>query len=489
VRRALVLAAALVAVATAFALRPKPTPGPPLRDFESYYAAGATWRYHGDAYGRDVWRVEKDVPGVVATRDELLPFVGPPFGLPGWDALSRLPFPGAAIVWGTVMALALGTLAFASLRHAGKPLDGLDVAATLALCAGFGPLTSAAALGQVAAVSCAAIVVFPFLLRRRLLVPATLAALVAALQPNLAVVLAARLAGGRAWLAALLAALIAVLGSFLVLSDNLGFGPYLAVVRDHAGAERFIAIQTTCAAVARALGAGPGTAGIVAGAIAAAVVLTLAVQCCSRRYSPKARLALACAAWPLALPFAHEHDFTLAFFPALLAVRTARGAAWVLAALATLAIGVDWLGLAQRPGGAAETTCLALGAALALAVLAREPLAPRHAIPAFAALAVPVVAALAAAHPLPTWPDALSLNFHLPPTLPAAVVWRAEQMRSGIGGLDPVWAALRLFSLAGCALLWAVASRVLRTRATTSERRSEVASTPSRPRAAAYPSA
>jgi len=94
----------------------------------------------------------------------------------------------------------------------------------------------------------------------------------------------------------------------------------------------------------------------------------------------------------------------------------------------------------------------------------------------------------AVAHPLATWPDALPATFHLPPTVPAAVVWRAEQMRSGIGVLDPVWGALRALSLGGCALLWMVASRVLARDLTTAERRSESSSIPRRPRAAAYPS-
>jgi hypothetical protein len=484
-----VLVVALAAIAVAFfVVRPKPTPGPALRDFESYYAAGATWRYHGDAYGRDVWRVEKNVPGVVAARDELLPFVGPPYGLPLWELLARAPFERAALVWMTVMLVSLGGLAFASLRAAKGTIDAIDILALLAFCAGFGPLTSGVALGQAAVPACAAIALFPSLLRPRLLLTAILAALVAGLQPNLAIVLVARLAGRRAWLALAGAVSIAAFASILVLSEGPGIGRYFAVLRDHAGAERFIAIQTTFAAVARALGAQPAAAGALALAITATVIAVLAVQFWSRRYTPNARLALACAAWPLALPFAHEHDFTLAFFPAVLVIRKARGAAWVVAALAALAIGVDWLGLAQRPSGAAETTCVALGAALGLVALARGPLRSWHCIPAFATLVIPLVASVAASHPLPTWPDALPLTFHIPPTVPAAVVWRAEQLRSGIGALDPVWGGLRLASLGGCALLWIVASRVLASDAMLLEPRSEASSTLRRRPAAAYPS-
>ena len=66
--------------------------GPFARDFEAYYAAGATWNAGGDPWSRDVWRVERTIPGVDATRDELLPFVGPAASLPLWSLLARLPF-------------------------------------------------------------------------------------------------------------------------------------------------------------------------------------------------------------------------------------------------------------------------------------------------------------------------------------------------------------------------------------------------------------
>ena len=489
-RRVAALALALAALAVAFfVLRPAPTPGPALRDFESYYAAGVTWRYRGDAYGRDVWRVEKDVPGVVATRDELLPFVGPPFGLPLWDLFARLPYPTAALLWTLVMAAALTTLVFASLRRAEPRASAFEAFALLAFCAGFGPLTSGVALGQVAIVSCAAIAAFPAFLGPGRLWAALLAALAAALQPNLAVVLLARAANARAWLALAGAAAVAVLGSALALGGTGGLARYASVLREHAGAERFIAIQTTWAAALRALGAAPNAAGFAALAVALGVVTALALQFRSRRYDPDARLALACAAWPLALPFAHEHDFTIAFFPAVLAVRRARGAAWIGASLATLAVAVDWLGLAQRPTGIAETSLLVLAAALALVALAPEEPGPLHLIAPAAVALVPLAGLLAAAHPLATWPDALPPGFHLPPTVPAPVVWRAEQMRSGIGALDPVWGMLRALSLGGCALLWLVASRVLARDVTTAERRSESSSRPRRPQAAAYPSA
>lgn len=445
-----------------FVARPTPTPGPALRDFESYYAAGATWRYEGDPYGRGVWRVEKDIPGVVATRDELLPFVGPPFGLPLWSALSRLPWPNAILVWEAVLALSLATIALASLRLAGGPFDVRSMLAVFVVAAGFGPLTSGVALGQVAILACAAIALVPFTLGPRRIALAFCAAFVAALQPNLALVLAARLGGFRSWLAFGCAAAVVVGGSALALGGPAGFAHYLDVLRAHGAAERFIAIQTTPSSVARSLGASEHVAGIAAALCAGAVVVVLAAQCLGRRYAPDARLVLASAALPLALPFAHEHDFTLAFLPAIVTVRAARGATWIVGACGALLAGSDWLGLAQRGNGVAETALLTTAAALGFAALARGALRPLHFVPMLAPLGVIVAGALVGAHPLPMWPDALGPHFHVPFQLSAPDVWQREQSASGIAALDPVWGWLRLLSLAGCAALWVAASLALR---------------------------
>jgi hypothetical protein len=489
--RGLILAAALAAAALAFALRPPPTHGPALRDFESYYAAGSTWRYHGDPYSREVWRAERSIPGVDPRREELLPFVGPPFALPLWDALARLPWGAAAALWSAVMALSIAAIALGSLRVAGGRIDALDGAAVLALAAGFGPLTSGVALGQAAVVSCAAIVVTPLLLGPRRSFAAAAGAVLAALQPNLAIVLAARATERRAWIAFALAGTLVLGGSAIALADSGGLVHYLAVLRDHAGSERFLAIQVTLGSVARALGVPAAPAGILALAVAVSTAVIVILQCGSRRYAPDARLALACAALPLAWPFAHEHDLTIAFLPCVLVLRRATGGAWFLAAFGTLAIATDWLGLAQRPTGSTETTLLTLAAALGLTVLARGPLRPVHALPALACGAVAGVAAIARAHPLPTWPDALPPGFAVARDAPAAAVWHLEQVASGIGGLDPVWGYLRLASLGGCALLWLAASIALAQRRVTAPAtplRSEPSSTPLRPPAAAYPS-
>jgi len=402
------------------------------------------------------------VPGIVASRDELLPFVGPPFALPLWSAISQLPWAAAVAVWIGVVIVAIATLVFAGLRLARTRVDALDVVAACAFAAGFGPLTSAAALGQAALPACAAIAVAPMLLGRRFVFAACIAALVAALQPNLSLVLAALLNVRRASIALVGAAFIVVLGSALALAGNGGFAHYLDVLRAHAAAERFIAIQTTVAAVVRGLGGAPALASVTAVVVAVAVAVVVATQWFSRRYDAGARVALASAALPMALPFAHEHDFTIAFLPAFMVVRRACGATWVVATCAALAVAVDWLGLAQRPSGALETAALTLAAALAAATLGPKTVRmPWRFAPCVVVLVVILVARLAAAHPLPTWPDALPRDFHVPVTMPAPDVWRLEQERSGIGGLDPVWALLRLTSLSACAVLWFAAARSL----------------------------
>jgi len=459
--RRLALLLALSSLAFALALPARRSQGPPLRDFEAYYAAGQTWHYRGDPYGRDVWRTEKDVPGVVASRDELLPFVGPPFGLPLWSALARLPWHAASIVWAFALGLAFATIVIGSLAIGRGRLRWFDAGAALAVAVTFAPLTGGAALGQVALVSCAAIVAMPYALRPGGTLGAAALALGAALQPNLAIVLVARLAESRTWIAYGCAAVVAAGASALALGGPGAFAHYADVLRAQGAAERFSAIQTTPGAVARAFGASPALADVSARAVALACVIGLVVQAVRRRHAPAIRLALACALVPLALPFAHEHDYAIAFFPSVLLILRARGAAWVAGASATVALGVDWLGLAQTPTGLGAAVALAIASACALAALPREPLRPYHALPVLVAPCVAVVGALAAHHPLATWPDALPTNYHAELHATAAEVWREEQLRSGIAALDPVWGLLRAIPLAACALVWALASRVL----------------------------
>ncbi len=436
-----------------------------MRDFESYWAAGVARTDGDDPYSRNIRRAERAVPGVDATREETLPFVGPPFGLVVWEQFARTGYARAAIVWSAVLGIAFVTLIVGSLALAGGRTGAVEVGAALVLGAAFGPVTSGLALGQVAIVACAANVAALLALRRRNVLAAATAALVAAFQPNVAIAIGAGLGQRRAAMGLVLGAAVAIGGSLVAARGLDGALHYLAVLRDHAAAERFIAIQTTPAAVARAFGL-PAEIATAAGLIVAlAVLAVLARQCWSRRFNGVERYALAAAALPLAWPFAHEHDFALVFFPAVLTVRRANDRIAPLAALGALLIAVDWLGFAQRPLAGVQMLLLAIAAGLAMALL-RPPASAANFVFARTVLGVFSLLLFAASklardHPLPIWPDALPAAFTVNAHLPIAAVWALEQHASGIDALDPVWGALRALSLAGCAVLWYAASRTL----------------------------
>ena len=436
-----------------------------MRDFESYWAAGSAWAVGDDPYSRQIWRAERLVPGVDPEREELLPFVGPPFGLPLWAQFARLEYARAALVWGFVLAVAFLVLTLGGLRLVGAPdsrsgsnAGTLDRFAVLVLAAGFGPLTSGLALGQVAVVACAGTIVALSALRARNVLGAAAAALVAALQPNIGIALAARFGERRATIALVLAAFVAISGSFFAAGGVAGTLRYLAMLREHARAEQFLAIQTTPAAVARAFGASPQFAGGIGLCLAAIVLLWLFVQLTLHGHGPLQRFAIASAALPLAWPFAHEHDFTLLFFPALFTLRRSDGALKVVAVAGTLLVAVDWLGLAQRPTALPQTLALTAAATLAIMILIRGLPWPTLAIGLATIAVIICLGGVAAAHPLPIWPDALPANFHIDHAASVTAVWAAEQHAAGIDRLDPLWGALRALSLVGCSLLWFAAS-------------------------------
>jgi hypothetical protein len=458
-RVALAATALLVAVALLF-LRPLATPGPALRDFEAYYAAGATWEAGGDPYAPEIWKVERTVPGVVATRDELLPFVGPPFTLPFWALLAGLGFARASVVWTIVLLCAALALVIAVLRVAGVR-DPVGIVAVCLFAAAFGPLTSAVALGQVALVASAGVVLAAMALQARRVVAATGATILAATQPNIALALTERLFDWRTWLALGVGAGLAFAGSIAAIGF-LPFGHYLQLLEAHASAERSLAIQVTVPGVAFGLGASPGAAQIIGDVVGVVVVLITAFVIRDRRFSSIDRVAIACAVLPLVVPFAHEHDLTIVLFPAVLVLRRARRGWWPLAAAAAVAVAVDWLGLAQRPSGIAQCTALALGAALAATVLSRGRRGLGVVAPFAVALAVLAAGFAAAKHPVPVWPDALAKTFHVAVARDAPTVWHAEQVAAGLATPNLTAALLRSASIAGCAGIWIAALIALR---------------------------
>jgi len=457
----------VLAALAATVFRPAPTPGPFARDFEAYYAAGATWNAGGDPWSRDVWGVERTIPGVDASRDELLPFVGPAASLPLWSLLARLPFDAARIVWEILLALALAVLTLAAATLAHVRLTANRAAGALLFGAVTGPVIGDIALGQLALVSAAAVAVTLLALERRS--PWTIvAAFAAGIQPNLALPLAARLTERRS------AALLVAAGAFFLVVTLVaggGIGGLQAYVRhlaEHGAGERFIVIQYSVPAILAAFHLAPDAASVAGTAVALLAVAAAAAAALRMRARPRLAAMVAIAVLPWVVPFFHEHDFVIELIPAIVLAASADARVRTLAGIAAVATLVDWLGIAQRPAFTAQTICLAFATACAFAALpnrslrAASPLPPLVTCALLALLAVP----LAHAFPVPVWPDALG-PFHAAPDLSASAVWAAEQQRAGLNATVPAWGLLRLIPLAGCALLALAAYVAAGTAATT----------------------
>ena len=446
------MAIALVLAFTLF--RPPPTQGPYARDFEAYYAAGATWNAGGDAWSRAVWNTERTMSGVDASRDELLPYVGPAAALPLFGALAGLAQPVAVRIWSGLIAAALCALLLASLalahtRRVPALLGALALGITSA------PAMSDIALGQAALVSAAAVACALLAYERRAFGAGSVATLLAGLQPNLALVLIARLRDRTALVCAAAGAL-----AFAVLTLGAGGGvpgliAYLHRLAEHGRAERFVTIQHTPAAIAWSLGASAELASAAGAACALAALAVAAVAAVRARLDAGDGTLLAIAALPLAVPFFHEHDFVIELIPLLVLAVRARGTPRVLATVAAVLICTDWFGLAQRPPAAAQIVTLALAVACALVTLGPGPRATRADLIPFAAILALacITLPLAHAHPAPTWPDALPPGYRAPANADASAVWADEQRAAGLDARQPIWGALRSLPLAGCIVL------------------------------------
>jgi hypothetical protein len=436
----LLAAGALAAIVALGFARPHPTPGPPMRDFEAYYAAGTLWSHGGDPYSQAIWPAEQPLSGVDAQRYEALPFVGPPAVLPLFALVARLPFDAANALWRALLIAALAAIALLALRMAHHRITPFTFLAIAIAALGFGPLTSALALGQIAlpAFACAVMALSwqP-------------AAFFAWAQPNVALALVPQLVTRRA-LGFLAAA--ALFGAACLLSvGTSGLERYAGVLHEHAWAEQFSAIQLTPASIAYGFGASPQIAAVIgtAAAIAAIGCWTLLIRADS---DPAARFAASCALLPLAMPFFHEHDLLVVFVPAVLYATRGDGRTWPLAAGGAMLAATDWLGLAQRPDGTLQTLLLAGAFGAGLAALAPRP-HPRMLVVPGAVLALIGIASLAAhAHPAPVWPDAMGALPRDIASMDISHAWNAEQRATGLFGRDAIWSALRLLSLAGCAL-------------------------------------
>jgi hypothetical protein len=321
--------------------------------------------------------------------------------------------------------------------------------AAIAIAIGFGPITSDLALGQLALPAFVGAVLVAVTAQRSLPV-ATASACIAFAQPNLALGLISRLGRARVALALLLAAAITyALGSFYA-------GPawivaYPRILRAHAIAEQFSAIQITAMSIAYGFGASPLAAQLVQAGVALLAIVA-AVQL-ARRVDGFARFAGFSALLPFVSGFFHEHDLIVAYPAAVWCALRTQTTSRALALAGTLLVCVDWLGLAQRPTGVVQSALLATAALAAFAALGEgtQLREARAVAPAFAAVFA-VAAWLATQNPAPVWPDPLGM-FHAPLGASLAAVWSAEQNASGLFAQAPAWALLRSLSLLGCALL------------------------------------
>ena len=449
------MAGALVAIGLAFSLfRPPATQGPFARDFEAYYAAGATWNEGGDPWSRAVWSTERAIGGVDAARDELLPYVGPAAALPLFGALARLPYVVAVRVWTTFLIAAFVALALASLALVrARGAAALFGAVLLGIASG--PGLSAIALGQAALLSAAGIACALVAYERRAIAAGAAATLLAGLQPNLALTLVARM---RDRVAVVSAAAGALAFGALTLAAGGGVHGFLAYVHrllEHADAERFVAIQHTPGAIAWAFGAPPPLALAITTACAIVAIAAVVVATVRERLDARDGTLLALAASPLAVPFFHEHDFVVELVPLIVLAVRAQGTARVWAGVAAALICVDWFGMAQRPAGAAQIVALGIAFACAFVTLGKGARATRADLAPFVAIVVLACATapLGRAFPAPVWPDALPAHYRAPAAADASAVWAGEQRAAGLAVRQPAWGALRALPLAGCVIL------------------------------------
>ena len=447
-KRGIVVAAALAIVVAFTIARPQHAFGPSLRDFQAYYAAGVTWAHGADPYGIAIWQTEKTLPGIDAQRFEVLPFVGPPATLPLWAALSYVPYSLAANLWRAILFASLVALLWtlaplANLKRTPVTLFTLAVAAF-----GFGPITAALALGQLALPVTLAILATLF---ARGAFAKGLAAAITCAQPNLALALATELRNRKTALAVICGAAVFAIACFGIVRGP-GMVNYIRALQEHGYAERFSAIQVTPTAVVYAFGASEYAAALAGILIAAAGVIVWLLSARAVR-DPLMLFCATCALAPFVAPFFHEHDLAIVFAPAVLLVLRTSGKALRVGLAGALLCATNWLGLAQSPDGTVQTLLLVAAFAAALVVLKQDFSFRTLGVPGAILILIATAGFAARAHVLPVWPDAMA-------ALPAgiqhadiAAIWRAEQAATGLFARDTMWALLRCASLAGCGLL------------------------------------
>ncbi len=435
-----IIAAIFIAIAL-LGFHPPGEPGVTLRDFEAYYAAGATWLAHGDPYSLSIWNVEAHIPGVVASRHEVLPFVGAPATLPLWSLFARLPYHVATVLWTILLFCALVTVFIATGRL--LYLSYGHAVLTVVLALAFVPITSDFGLGQ-AALAAYGFAVFALTTPPSL---ATVAVALSVLQPNVAFGLVAMFESQRATLALIGGAIVIyVVGA---LADGTQWPvTYLRTLAAHAQAERFAAIQYTPTAVLYGFGIPPSVAQVVGTAVAV-VIFVVGVFGAIRADTLAHRFAILCCAVPFVAGFFHEHDFVVLFVPVILALSHARNT--TVTVVATFLVGINWLDFAQQPQALPQDVILA--AALLIAAIGFQP-QRNYVVAGLVLAAITILGAwIGNTHPLSIWPN----DMHgVARGATIAQVWKNEQLQTGLLRPDAAAAALRSFALLGSALLFYV---------------------------------
>jgi hypothetical protein len=443
----LALACAFIVLGVTWA-RPAKTPGPLQRDFEAYWSAGSAFNAAANPYGRAIWAVERTIPGVDPTHDEMLPFISPPATFALWSPLARLPFEAATRLWYAVLLCALGALIVATLRGCGERVTAFSFLAALAFAIGFGPVTSNLALGQIAITAFVGAVTAT---TARSWIAKAIASFVALFQPNVALGLVSQFGRNRTTLAVAAGAALSYIAGALAIGWNWPLR-YAAFVESHASGERYGAIQYTPAAIAYGLHM-PSPLPQAAAAACAAAAIVAAVAVWRRVTEPFARFAAFSTLTPFLATFFHDQDFVVAFPAAIWCAIHARGSSRAAGLAGALLVSIDWFGLAQRSNAILQSALLLAGAATAFLAFGEDAdlrVASYGGVPV--ALLFVAGAWIGAAQPAPMWPHHLG-SFHAPAMASIATVWFLEQQRSGLEAAVPAWAGLKSLSLAGCALL------------------------------------
>ena len=314
-------------------------------DFRAYYCAALAQREGLNPYFatslRDCERLTPR-PYYHPPRNVTVPAPYPPYALAFFAPLTLLPFPAAAVVWWIVLALCLALAAYALSRITAQPLAVAWAALVLSL--GLASWTS----GNVVLLAVAALVLAALFVQQGNSWAATVAIVLAMIEPQIALPAAVALFVCYRSLRLKLAGCAAALGiaSLLVAGLPQTIFYLTAVLPAHALSEVSRDNQYSVSTVLSALGLADTSAAL-AGSIGYVVVSTVGIVIAlrlARRYNAAALVVLVPPAISLlGGSFVHTGEIAAAVPAALLlsvilrSARSARLEGWLLGALILLA--------------------------------------------------------------------------------------------------------------------------------------------------------